>query len=260
MSLQCTFERHAVRCSDVTRVRRDVDRVREQQKWNTQAVPRRIHEDDAAERFSLRIRATETRRASTVHPLSVGEGLSGTNAPGRGQRERFRRAKCYVTERGRSKMRYPNYYVCENVFSGPSVESRARKKYHSSAGTNTVKFVYPGASPLGPFPRGGRNPAGLPLSFVLTSVERKQYCIFAGARCVFLFPLITRISGARPVCRDLHSRRTEPRLDQRRLLRSNAGGREPPMKCGESSGLISRRSVIVCAQAAIIIVDRRVKY
>lgn len=93
-------------------------------------------------------------------------------------------------------MRYPNYYVCENVFSEPSVESRARKKYHSSAGTNTVKFVYPGALSAarhGPFQRkksGG--PPGLPtrlLTFALTFVERKQYYIFVGgvrARCVFL--------------------------------------------------------------------------
>lgn len=178
-------------------------------------------------------RASE--RAGTVHPLSVGEGLSGTNAPGRGQRERFRRAKCYVTERGRSKMRYPNYYVCENVFSEPSVESRARKKYHSSAGTNTVKFVYPGARPR-PFQKRKKSdgPGGSrSLSFALTLVERKQYCIFAGdvrarARYVFLFPLITRISGARlyrehwPEFRNSSSRLDPVRLHRLSTERSRA--------------------------------------
>jgi len=59
-------------------------------------------------------------------------------------------AKCYVIgEHGRSRDEVPNYYVCENRILEPSVKSRARKKYHLSAGTNTVKFVYLGA----PVPR-----------------------------------------------------------------------------------------------------------
>lgn len=72
------------------------------------------------------------------------------NALGRGQRERFRR--CEVLrhrEHGRSQDEVPNYYACENRILEPSVESRARKKYHLSAGTNTVKFVYPGRARTG---------------------------------------------------------------------------------------------------------------
>lgn len=103
------------------------------------------------ERFSLNLSYRGLpRRASeqaVVYPLSVGEELSKMYAFGRGQRERFRRYEVLRhREHGRSRDEVPNYYACENRILEPSVKSRARKKYHLSAGTNTVKFVYLGAS------------------------------------------------------------------------------------------------------------------
>lgn len=100
-------------------------------------------------------RATQTSERAVVYPLSVGEELSKMNALGRGQRERFRRSEVLRhRSTGGPRDEVPNYYACENRILEPSVKSRARKKYHLSAGTNTVKFVYPGRA------RTGRNRRG----------------------------------------------------------------------------------------------------
>lgn len=101
------------------------------------------------ERFSSRFelpKATLTSKRASVYPLSVGEELSKMNALGRGQRERFRR--CEVLRHrstGGPEMKFRIIMPVRTVFLEPSVKSRARKKYHLSAGTNTVKFVYLGA-------------------------------------------------------------------------------------------------------------------
>lgn len=115
------------------------------------------------------------------------------NALGRGQRERFRR--CEVLRHrstGGPRDEVPNYYACENRILEPSVKSRARKKYHLSAGTNTVKFVYLGApvrreKSWCPRLKSGAHRARA----IVVFSPAEEGAFLPGAS-----PLITRISGA----------------------------------------------------------------
>lgn len=117
------------------------------------------------------------------------------NALGRGQRERFRR--CEVLRHrstGGPRDEVPNYYACENRILEPSVKSRARKKYHLSAGTNTVKFVYPGRARTGEIVEAAAQ--------IRSTEHRAPIVVFSPAEGAGAFsptgpPLVTRISGAR---------------------------------------------------------------